>query len=266
MDKKLNIATEKDRPRILQYLKQNVQDCLYLYIDITNYGVSTPFMQVWYAEEEGELSLVVMKYYDSYQVYSHKTEGELEEVYELIQRKPVAMISGRRDIIERLEGRLPDYKATYGLVFRGYPCYELLDSTFHLSCATEKDTREIAELMCSEENFSAHYTVEGLKEQLAERIRTGTGRSFIARNDKGKLVAHIATFAEMESLAVISGAVVDRAYRKTDVYTELDTYAAYHMGREQKEIYAFAIEKRMIYLHKMLGTGCGEYGKLVKRK
>lgn len=259
-------AGKRDRERILQYLKRDVQDCLYLYIDIMNYGISSANMKVWYAEENGELSLVAMKYYDSYQIYSHKTDCELDELCGLFCKNPAAMISGRKDLIERLEGELEGYTATYGIVFHPYPSDWLLESEFQIAQATEEDTMDIARLMCSDNNFGAHYTVEGLSEQLADRIRTKTGRSYIARNSKGELIAHVAAFAETEDVAVISGSVVLPEYRKTDVFVQLDSYMGYHMWQEHKQLYAFANSKKMIKLQKMYETVCGEYGKLEREK
>ncbi len=259
-------AKELDRERILQYLKRDVQDCVYLYIDIINYGISSAHMKVWYTEEDGELSLVAMKYYDSYQIYSHKTDCRLDGLCELLRENPAAMVSGRKDLIERLERELEGYTATYGIVFCINPSGGSQESEFQITQATQEDTMDIARLMCSDDNFAAHYTVEGLSEQLADRIRTKTGRSYIARNDKGKLIAHIATFAETEDVAVVSGSVVLPEYRKTDVFVQLDSYMGYHMWQERKRLYAFANSKKMIKLQKMYETVCGEYGKLERRK
>lgn len=257
-------ARESDRERILRYLKRDVKDCVYLYIDITNYGISSAHMKVWYTEENGELSLVAMKYYDSYQIYSHKTDCGLDGLCGLLRENPAAMVSGRKDLIERLERELEGYTATYGIVFCFYtnPSGRSQESEFQIIRATQEDTMDIARLMCSDDNFAAHYTVEGLSGQLADRIHTKTGRSYIARNDKGELIAHIATFAETEDVAVVSGAVVLPEYRKTDVFVQLDSYMGYHMWQEHKRLYAFANSKKMIKLQKMYGTVCGEYGKL----
>lgn len=259
-------AKESDRERLLQYLKENVQDCLYLYIDIMNYGIATDNMTVWLKEQDGQIVLVAMKYYDSYQIYSHKRDGELEELCCLLRENPVSMISGRKDIMERLAGNLPGYKASYGIVFRIYPRSESYESPYHLLCATIKDAVDIAKLLCSYEGFGEHYTVEGLAEQLTERIRTETGHSYIARNEQNEIIAHVGTFAEAEDIAVVSGAVVAPSYRKTDVYEHINKYMYDKMAQKNKNIYAFAIEKKMIYLQKMWGMDCGEYGKLVKEK
>lgn len=258
----MRVATDKDRERILNYLQRDVKDCIYLYIDIMNYGVSSEHMKVWVEEQLDELSLVVMKYYDSFQVYSHNTPCNTAPVAELLKQYPVAMVSGRKDIIERLEKECEAYIATYGAVFV-MDRYREMQTQTEVLLAGESDTREIAELICSDEEIGGHYTIENLAEQLAERIRTGTGRSYIIR-ENGILVAHSATYAEAEGIAVVGGTIIKPECRNSNYYMLLSNYMLQQLGKEGKTTYTFSISDKMIRYHDMLHTKCGEYGKMVK--
>lgn len=259
-------AAEQDRDRILAYLKPEIQDCIYLYIDIMNYGVCGEHMRVWLEErqgnEQGDIRFVAMKYYNSFQLYGHGGDWSLEDLCSLLKENPVAMISGRKDIIERLEPHLTGYKATYGAVFVMDQYRELKDAT-SIQTATESDAEEIAELICSDEEIGGHYTVEGLTEQLRERIRTKTGRSYIIRED-GLLVAHSATYAEAEGVAVVGGTIIRPKARNTNYYILLSNYMMQQLSKEHKTAYTFSVSEKMIRYHGMMHTGCGEYGKLVK--
>lgn len=255
-------AAEQDRDRILAYLKPQIQDCIYLYIDIMNYGVCGINMKVWLEEEQGEIMLVVMKYYDSFQLYSRGDDWSLEELCSLLAENPVAMISGKKDIIERLEPHLKGYKATYGVVFV-MDKYRELKNVTNIRTATEADAGEIAELICSDEEIGGHYTVEGLTAQLKERIRTKTGRSYIIRED-GILVAHSATYAEAEGVAVVGGTIIRTEARNTNYYILLSNYMMQQLAKENKSAFTFAFSDKMIGYHSRMHTKCGEYGKLEK--
>ncbi len=263
-------AVQQDQAAILEYLKKSVAECIYMYIDILNYGVVSENMAVWLQEQDGQIELVVMKYFDSFQVYSHRRAIDVGPVLALLQEYPVTMVSARRDIIEQLEGVCSGYHAVYGAVFD----VSYLRRTFwamggtkpcalKVTEAVEDDAAEIAELLCSDDTFRVNYKEEDLARQLAERIRTHTGRSVIIRMD-GRIVAHDATFAEAEGVAVVSGLVIRPEYRGLGCYEALVSYLGDQLVNEGKIPYAFAITDKTIRYHRAVYTECGEYGKLVK--
>lgn len=263
-------AVRQDQEAILAYLKESVAECIYMYIDILNYGVASENVSVWLQEQDGRPELVVMKYFDSFQIYSHRRNADVGQVLALLQEHPVTMISARRDIIERLEGACIGYEAAYGAVFdvsharkvfgvmRGKaPCVP------EVTEAVEEDAAEIAKLLCSDEAFRVNYKEDDLARQLAERIRTRTGRSVIIRMD-GRIVAHNATFAEAEGVAVVSGLVIKPEYRGLGCYEALVSYLGGQLIKEGKTPYAFAISDKTVRYHRAVYTECGEYGKLVR--
>lgn len=255
-------ATGQDQSRILNYLREELQDCIYLYIDIMNYGIQSENMKVWLEEDQGEILFVAMKYYDSFQLYGRREGWSLEALLKLLEENPVAMISARRDILKRLEGHCKGYRSTYGAVYVMDKYRELKDATGILK-ATEADAGEIAELICSDEEIGGHYTVDGLTAQLKERIKTGTGRSYIIR-ENGVLLAHSATYAEAEGVAVVSGTIIRPEARNTNYYILISNYMLQQLAKEDKTVYTFAISDKMIRYHNMMHTKCGEYGKLEK--
>lgn len=256
-------AEIEDRERILRYLQDHLADCLYLYIDILNYGIAAENMQVWMEEDGGEITLIVMKYHDSFQVYSHRADADLTAVSELLQIYPVAMISSTRAIIEKLEMQCKTYTAAYGEVFVMTKHRKFQGETKVLRASVE-EAEEIARLICSDEEIGGHYSIEDLKAQLAERIATGTGRSYIIC-DQGQIAAHSATYAEAEGIAVVGGTMIRKEYRKTDYYMLLSNYMLQELAAEGKKAYTFAASEKMICYHRMLHHKCGEYGKLEKR-
>ncbi len=256
----MKIAEADEKNRILEYLKKDIANCIYLYIDILNYGVSTDNITVWTEENTQGIQWVMMKYYDSLQIYSHNALCDLENILQLIQKYRVSMISSPKKIIQRIEGKCGLYKASYGEVFL-MDRYHKVDTGSQIEKAGEADVREIAELLCQDPEIGGHYEVENLAMQLADRIRSGTGRSYIIR-ESGEIAAHSATYAETKNIAVVGGTIVSPNYRNTDYYMLLSNYMLQELLNEEKNIYTFAVSSRMINYHRILHKRCGDYGKL----
>ena len=82
--KVLRKAVETDVPAILEYLGRDIPNCLYLYLDVYTYGVTDPNITVWFSEAGGKISLVIMKYYDSFQIYSDREDCDIAAISDMI--------------------------------------------------------------------------------------------------------------------------------------------------------------------------------------
>ncbi len=256
-------ADKNDETQILDYLWNDVSNCLYLYMDILNYGIGSGKLQVFLSDRNDEAGpVVVMKYYDSFQIYKrdgHLDRNELEDFSRLLLQNSVKMISGPRTVIQQLEV-LDGYKSTYGVIylmdrFRKASDYSLVKR------AVEEDARDIAVLICKDSEIGGHYDIDGLEAQLRDRIQSETGRSYIIRKD-GKIVAHTATYAETDDLAVVGGTIIAEEYRNSGYYMILSNYITGVLNGEGKSVYTFSISDKMIKFHEKMHTRCGEYGKL----
>ena len=171
-------------------------------------------MLVWIDKKDEQINTVVMKYFDSFQIYSEFEEWNEEGVLDLILEYGITTISGKKSIIERLASRLEGiYSTAYGVVikedrYREFKQFEQVEQ------ATESDVQEIAELMCTDEEFGHNYSVDVLAKQLEDRIRTHMGRNFVIRQD-GKIVAHVYRFLSPISAARINAySVIKDLYRE----------------------------------------------------
>ena len=257
-------ATSENLDAIISYLKADIPNCIYLYIDITTYGVGNTNIKIWFDQDENGISLVLMKYFDSFQVYTRSENWDIDGVEKIIRQYGLSMISARKEMIEKLYERLSDqYHATYGVVFR-LNHYRKTVKTDIVQRATEADVPEIVELMCDDEYYHDQYDPKELEAQLIERMRTGMGRNFIIR-DHGKLVVHDATFAETDTFMVSSGFIVHRDYRSTYYCAIMEDFFINQIGNEGKDLYAFITEKRRIkFFQLMKNEIVAQYGKLTK--
>lgn len=253
-------AYNSDKTKLMDYLKENMEECLYLFIDISNYSIESDICEVKYTEENGCIDYILMRYYNSYQLYSHKKNYLPTEICEYVKNNPVLMISGRKDLIEVLEKELCGYKATYGYIYdlNRKVSKSAIDS---VKWGTIEDAEEIADLIQMDSDLGGHYSRENLITQLVDRIESGTGRSCIMRED-GKIVAHTATYAENDVVSVISGTVVHPDYRSGNYFLKITTALQGMLAMEGKKAYTFAVNEKLINYHNRLHRVCGEYGKL----
>ena len=258
----MRLAQDSEKERILELLRRDIHNCIYLYIDIANYGIFTDNIKVWIEEENSDISLILMKYYDSMQLYCAQEACNMDSVVSVLRQYPVSMISGERKIIEQLAIQCPEYHPTYGEVFL-MDRYRKMLSDRSVEEAIPDDTKEIAELICQDKEIGGHYTTQVLAEQLEERIRTHTGRSYIIR-ENGIIIAHTATYAEAEGIAVVGGTIVREAFRNTNAYMTLSNYMLEQLAIEGIKAYTFATSPKMIRYHELLHKKCGEYGKMTK--
>lgn len=254
---------------ILDYLKEDQPNCLYLYADLAVYGLRNPNIQIWYDQDGQGIRMVVMKYHKNFQIYTNRAYENINGVLKLIEQEMPFGISGRKEIITSLEDHLKDlYHAEYGVVFRGKtPDVDKLkrrmaDCTVDVEVAQEKDAPAIAHLLCMDEELGSSYTEASLTEELSERIRTGMGRNFIIRKGE-RIVAHNATYAECNNFAIDGGLMVHPDFRNTEYANWITIKSNLILLEEGKKQYFFVTKRKIIRWHTISGAEqVAEYGKL----
>ena len=259
-------ATEQDLPVILPFLRAQVSDCLYMYIDIGKYGLSNSAMDVWVDEDEKGLSLVVMKYHTSISFQSRDDSWDLDGVAKLIEEFRPKSITAPEAMVRRLEPMFEaQYEIEYGNVY-SFTDYTNIELDVKIDRASEEETLEIARLIKTDPGIGAYYDEQDLADQLAERMRTGMGRSYVIR-DQGRIVTHIASYAEFDGLATTGGLIVAPEYRTTLYGAYIEKYLVDTLNAEGYNVYTFVTTKLRKRLLKAMGNQCvGTYGKMMIRE
>ena len=262
-ENKMRQAKLDDIPAILTYLKRNIDDCVYMYIDIAKYGLENPNMKVWFDSDENGITLVVMKYHTSISVFTDVDNWNTEEVAEIIRNEGVLSVTGRKDIVEKIHNICEEkYDVSYGYVFN-FTDYRVDTIDAEIETATVEDTLEIAKLITTDDGIGSYYEVENLAQQLAERIETGMGRSYVIRNEKGRIIAHIATYAEFNGIATTGGLIVSADCRNGVIGSVMEGFLVRTLIDENFKIYTFVTERLRKRLLMAMGNKCvGEYGKM----
>lgn len=262
----LRYAKESEIDRILEFLKIDIPNCIYMYTDIFTYRLNNPNMIVWVQDGEDSIyQIIVMKYHDSFQLYARNDNWDFEAVCSLIDEYQVQMINGPIEIIKKLFNRYKDkYKYSSGTIFRLSSC-EKFESDEKPEIADIEDVPEIAELLSQDEYYRDSYTKEELERQLAERITTGMGRSCIIRKN-GKIVAHCASFTEADGIAVSAGTIAHKDYRGHKLGLIVENYMNRHMNEEGFQWFGFILEEERVKKFKEMGNEIvARYAKLVKK-
>ena len=255
-------ATDEDVDALLVYLKRHVGNCIYLYIDLAKYRLTNPNMKIWFSQDEDGINLVVMKYHDSFQVYSESDQWDLQAVIRLLSEYEVGMISGKDSIIERIHPYFEkEYNLEIGYVFQ-LTAFRKFDEIVPIERVTDSsECQAIAHFICSNDSIGGYYEVDNLAMQLKERMENGMGRSLVIRGQDGYL-GHIATYAEFDGFAVTAGLLSVNNGTNIPYGSMLESRLVHDLLDEGFTIYTFVTEKRRAKFFELMG--CKQYGKYGK--
>lgn len=249
---------------LLPYLEKDIENCLYIYMDLTNGKKENADMDVWVQGEESKPKLVLLRYHESFQVYGRTGLGNVAAAIQIMEDYQPKMVSGPETMIRSIAEQQGEiYHVEYGRVYE-IRSERRLPGFMNVERATEEDAAEIAHLIGMDQGLGGHYDEKNLAHQLQSRIRSKTGRSYIIRAD-GRIVAHTAAYAETEKYAVISGTIVHPSYRDRGYYPIISSYIARALQEESKRSYTFSITPQMMRYHDKIDRKCGCYGKLTRR-
>lgn len=201
----------KNNDVVLDYIGNNYNRCLYLYLDYLQYGFSNPNVLMWSQEFDGKVVALVLLYYTGMHIFTRDYNCNYKEIANLVKEKKPSIVCSEKIVISNLEPFLGEYLPEYGFV-REMDC---IDNKFYSNDvinASVDDFPEIAKLICSDYEFGAIYNVDDLANQLRERNESGYCRNYIIKKDN-KIVSHVATGAECDSFAIISYVITDSDFR-----------------------------------------------------
>lgn len=211
MIRKIKVEEEK---MLLEMIRSDVFQNIYMYIDMLNCGFDGENIETHLCiNEDGNIALVIYRYYNSFQVFSTENADDTSynECKSFIEHSGVSMISGDEKTINNLYDGISNYTLITGGIYEAPRVEDINNSDMYIADISE--CGEIAELICMDETFAAHYTVEDLTNQLVNRIKFENCKNLILRKD-GKIVAHFGTYADCNEVAVMSGLMVHPDCRK----------------------------------------------------
>ncbi len=260
----MRIAKESDKEQLLNYLEKDLGNCLYIYLDIMQYGLNGENIKVWMSEGK-KPNTVLMQYHGDFQIYStNLSAGEEKEIIGLIMRTKAGWISGEKKVIDIVAGNLYDtYKLTEGWVYE-LTSYRSFEYPEGFGIAKKEDMRELAALVCSDKDVGGGHHIDDLEKQFIERLKIGMGRNYYVRKN-GEIISHIATYAENDKLAITSGMVTREDMRKEGYSSILEGCLVNDLLKEGKRVFTRVNQDRRARFLQIMGAEkCGEYARLQK--
>ena len=250
--------------RLIEYIGNNYDECLYLYLNLIKYGFSNPNIKVWIEEENDSISCIVLKYYTGMHVFSKDKNLNIEDVIDLIIKEQPTIICSEKRIIEELMPYLKtDYNSEIGWVRCMNKKYECNNEEVQI--AKEKDLYECSELIMKDEDMSSSYTLDELYKQIKVRNVEKYGRNYMIK-DNDKIIAHASTGAESEKVGVLTHVMVDFDYRGKGYATKVCSKLCNDLIDEGKSIYLINYTNESTRLYDKLGfTISCEFGKLYRK-
>lgn len=198
---------DSDKECIENNIKKDIFQNIYLYIDTQTYGYRGENIETMVVENNETVVAVLYTYYGSLQIFENKklNDAEISEIALYIQSKKFKMISANKELAQLLVNKLKvDYDFQSGVLMGAKSAFNEKSS---ITCWAKPDQcEEIAQLICADPNIGGHYTVTDLAEQLKDRMQNWGCRNLIIMDEK-KIIAHMASYAEKNEIAVLGGLI-----------------------------------------------------------
>lgn len=254
-----------EKRTVLDYIGKDFGKCLYLYIDLEEYGLENDFFKIWIqTNAQKKITSLISKYYDGFQVFSKDNDLDEKELVSFIGSHDFSMIVGMEDSIKKLSPLLKGYYLETGYV--GQLNRLTVAPAPGAYRASFEEIEEIAELLADDPTLGKPYGFDNLVTQYRKRFSEDFGRSYLLRDKKNKkIICHAATYAETKDLAVISGVITAPEYRGQGYSKGVLAALCNELMNEKKHVFSYYYIPPAIKMHQ--GTGfedIGKWAKLVK--
>jgi len=245
--------TEKDHSIVMEFLFQNPSINLFIIGDIEAFGYHATFQKLWGEFKNGEVTAVLLKYFESYIFYCQDKDNFDVNGFATIMysnNKPVTL-SGKAEIVERFENHpnitLGKKRVTY---FAQCGTKRELQATETIKNATIVDIDRIVALQHSIDEFS---TTDETKGMLKKAIESKTGRTYFLENDRGNIISTVSTTAENSQSAMIVGVCTHKDYRNNGYASKLMTALINDVLAEKQYVCLFYDNPEAGKIYKKIG-------------
>ena len=254
---------ENNIDNAFNYIGNDYEKCLYMYIDLVKYGLENENFSVWIQYNENEICALISQYYNGIQIYSKDYNLIVDETIDFIKEKDPDIITGMGKSMCQIKDAFLEYNEYIGSIAK---LDELTYPPNHDAyLASDEELEEIAKIIADDENLGKGYNYKSLYEQLYDRKKSNFGRNVISCDkSNNNIVCHTATFAELPELAVISGVITPPQYRGKGFSKGTLAALCEQLQLECKEVFAYFSTRAAEKMH--CGVGFKKIGKWVKLK
>lgn len=205
-------ATGQDVRAILQYIGNQYEECLYLYINLKKYGINNANILVWVDKEDEILRGIYLQYFDCLHFYSKESAYPIERLGQFLEEvKPQTIFMPERYARNLQQALL---EAHYAMERMDVISIDKLlpEGNVDVYRATREEVPKIARFLMSDESYSKIYDEKTLCQQLLQRYDDGFSRYHYVLQD-GEIAVCEATNAELDDMAILGSLLTAVPYR-----------------------------------------------------
>ena len=260
-------CSNSDQQLIEEYIGERYPECLYLYLDLKQYGVESRYTSCWLQRNGERIDAVMLLYHTAMHLFSASNIFNVHEIVNFVEDHNPSIICAAQKTIEKISADLmhDGYLVEYGHIGKLKKIER--NSNYIPQQADIEDIDEIARLLYQDDDIGASYSYDDLKAQIKERLEQDFVRSYIIKND-GHVVCHVGTGAEISNVCTIAYCITDVRYRGKGLFSSLLAFACEELSKENKEIYSVYYPENSRLLHHKIGffdyCKCGKLYKVIK--
>ena len=244
-----------DKESILAYIGSGYSSCLYLYLDLLQYGMASDFIDVYVQKENHDIQAVLLKYYSCLHVYARENNFNAEELAAFFSANQFTMLYCPAETAKRVYMAFSPEMKKKAAITKGWVAR--IESVDHAPCglaapARKQDFDQIIRLIYEDADIGRSYKLDELAKQLEERNREGYARNLVIKNGD-MVIAHVCTNAELNGISVVAELLVREEYRKKGFASEIMREICSQLLAEGKEVYSFYYTEESRTLHKHMG-------------
>lgn len=244
------IINKEKLVRIIDFLEDKKDCCIYLYINLYNYvyvsDCNDENVSVFVDNIENGTSLVLLQYYSTMHIFSSQDFKSIETILNFIDFIHPQVIFCSEQLGQMIEKYLYGGYACqiYGNYCLPYKCGIYCEDVKEVCC---DDLNEMVDFLLTDSTYISSYSCrEELYNQLYSRMKNGTGRYFALYLDN-KMVALEGTNAETGLVAITGSLLVNPAYRGQGLARKLVFGLRYILcDQEGKTVYGLVENQSVI--------------------
>lgn len=248
-------CSKKDEAKILSYIGKDYPSCLYLYLDLKNYGFNSEIVDIYVQYEDDVITSVLLNYYSCLHVFSRENSFDAEEIGTFIEKIGFSMVYCATSTSCEIFKKLPRRIKERAVITNGWVAQiKKIDREPNglAVIAQQDDFEQIIRLIYEDEGIGSSYKFEELARQLEQRNQEGYARNIVIKRDS-LVVAHACTNAEVENIAVVAELLVQKEFRRKGYASEIWRDICGKLLSEGKEVFSFYYSEESRILHKNIG-------------
>ena len=229
------------------------------------YGTESDTIGVYIQTNANGIQALFLTYYSCIHIFSRQNTFSMVEFNAFLKEHPFSMLYCEKTtafyIWNSIDNNSNRFSISFGWVAQLTSLCQ--KGNRNVQMAKKEDFRQIAEMICADEDIGRSYNIDNLAKQLYERNQEGYTRNVVIREGK-VVVAHACTNAEINGIAVVAELVVNKEFRRQGYGFDIWCNLCYTLLHENNEVFSFYYSDASRALHRKMGfrEAC-EWGKIV---